>query len=1102
MPYDEDAFMRLDSESEESDDNVGIEEADHDNESACSAADGDDADGDDGDDADNKIMEYLLNGYALASIICPSCQTPLIKKFNENQEEKSSSLAHEKHDAGKPIDGIPFCVSCKSVIVTSNAELQIMWRSEYKYLMGVEGAVHLAMNDTSGDAVGIRGATTNRHLLLQQSDDSQHGDDTANDVEIADNGIDRETDGLEGEYQQEDLNAVKVQEGTIENGNSNPNDGRNIEGDANVETRPTGGIDIGMIEYKKRRKIATKVLGAKMMEGYSLQDTQCKRCSMPLMEKPDVPELECVVCPVLEKKIVKDMEKKRLEEEQKQLEEEEFRKKEDSKKEMEQLRKEELQRELERERKLLFELQTVKVENFDEEEKGMIEAIQVAREARAREQERLIAEEKQRQLRRNEEERNRLIEELRIAKQEREMVLKNYEKEKEDLVRELQVSKEKMKIDAEMRRIEAMEAEEKMKKDERLLSLKFIEHKRALDVEREQHERSIEEAKKEHEKSIEKFKKDHERSMEEAKKDHERTMEEVKKEHERTLEEVKKEYERTMEDFKKAQAMIKEEARRREQELKIAEQKARSSEEQLHKWRHMTETERKVAEDMRASAEERLLDAEESILEAEELALEAQNARAMGRGDRSRIFELLRQAEQLRMNAEVEEAAAKQQLQEAERRLENFERMRRMDEQRLTNDLEAARSDFEITKSRNSRLAKVEQEKLRDAENMMIQARFGDNLDVADAGEDWEGRRLLGKKVLAKKVMEGWAVIPKYCLGRMCNFTPLISKGNRIQCVVCEGSGNGKDGFYEEVSSDALLDETMSFVARRKNFSIPSRSTNNVLTGNERRNAASREVGRRIMDGWLLLDRPCDECQMPLMSEAFGAPEVCIFCDIDEDFDDGHDNDMADLDNRSVSSRQSITIDIPDDFDPSDPNAMAALISKATSSMKSGRVGRGRPFASQRDGIPRAIGGQHRSFSKDRVPAAPIPRGPRTRSRSPAPLQFSPEKRNVSSTTRPRSQSSSRLRPESRSMVISADNYDRDDDDTSQLSDDVSVARSVASHSLDAILSKIEDCKAQLKAPTDNHDTASMNKKTQAASLVEKLTAAALAVQKLEASAE
>lgn len=340
--------------------------------------------------------------------------------------------------------------------------------------------------------------------------------------------------------------------------------------------------------------------------------------------------------------------------------------------------------------------------------------------------------------------------------------------------------------------------------------------------------------------------------------------------------------------------------------------------------------------------------------------------------------------------------------------------------------------------------------------------------------------------------------IPEYCLGRMCNFTPLLSKGNQIECVVCEGSGNGKDGFYQEVSSDAILDDTMSFISKRKHYTFPQ-SNRNIDNSNDRRNAASREVGRRIMDGWLLLDRPCDECQMPLMSETFGAPEVCIFCDVDEQV--GYDNDMAELDNRSVSSRQSITIDIPDDFDPSDPSAMAALISKATSSIKSGRVSRGGPIT-PRDGIPRAIGGRHRSFSRDRLPIAPVPRGPRMRSRSPAP-QFSPEKRNASPSTRPRSRSISRRASESRSMIISTnDNYDNDDDDTSQLSDDVSVAKSVASHSLDAILSKIENCKAQLKAPMDNNDTASIAKKTQAASLVEKLTAAAIAVKKLEASAE
>jgi hypothetical protein len=102
---------------------------------------------------------------------------------------------------------------------------------------------------------------------------------------------------------------------------------------------------------------------------------------------------------------------------------------------------------------------------------------------------------------------------------------------------------------------------------------------------------------------------------------------------------------------------------------------------------------------------------------------------------------------------------------------------------------------------------------------------------------------------------------------------------------------------------------------------------------------------------------------------------------------------------------------------------------------------------------------------------------------------------------RRRSLSVSRRTPESRSPIIIAAAND-EDDDTSQLSDDVSVERSAASHSLDAILSKIKDCKAQLKAPIHKNDTESSAEKSKGASHVEKLTASARAIKKFETSAE
>lgn len=52
-----------------------------------------------------------------------------------------------------------------------------------------------------------------------------------------------------------------------------------------------------------RRSIATRVLGKKMMQGFSLTEQQCMKCQMPLMERAQ--KNFCVVCPVLEDTIAK-----------------------------------------------------------------------------------------------------------------------------------------------------------------------------------------------------------------------------------------------------------------------------------------------------------------------------------------------------------------------------------------------------------------------------------------------------------------------------------------------------------------------------------------------------------------------------------------------------------------------------------------------------------------------------------------------------------------------------------------------------------------------------------------------------------------------------
>lgn len=94
-------------------------------------------------ESEAKLMEFLLKGLVLQSSTCNVCDTPLIKSVNvdENPTYFTPSSKIE------PIGNVPFCVSCNAHYVTNQSELQILWKDEYKAVMGVSGAVLLYMED-------------------------------------------------------------------------------------------------------------------------------------------------------------------------------------------------------------------------------------------------------------------------------------------------------------------------------------------------------------------------------------------------------------------------------------------------------------------------------------------------------------------------------------------------------------------------------------------------------------------------------------------------------------------------------------------------------------------------------------------------------------------------------------------------------------------------------------------------------------------------------------------------------------------------------------------------------------------------------------------
>eukprot|EP00554_Chaetoceros_debilis_P003697 CAMPEP_0194083328 /NCGR_PEP_ID=MMETSP0149-20130528/8975_1 /TAXON_ID=122233 /ORGANISM="Chaetoceros debilis, Strain MM31A-1" /LENGTH=1125 /DNA_ID=CAMNT_0038765709 /DNA_START=137 /DNA_END=3514 /DNA_ORIENTATION=+ len=1125
MPFEEEAFM-MDSASEDSSQG-GEQEESFDNV-------------DTGPDTDNQLMEYLLKGYALTSSPCVKCETPLIKSMVKAEPEKTGWFGGGPKPlaCGVAVTGVPFCVSCKCVVVTCQDELKIMWEAVHKHLMGIDGAVDLQLKDGSPDtaymesqveksdpesfdAAPISYEETGEGLLVMPST-----------VQSSSVSASSSREEVEEPSDVEEMNQMPSETTPEENEKEVPVKVEAAEDEAQeVEVQLEEEVDFNIISYDKRRQIATKVLGAKMVQGYTLKDAQCERCSMPFMENPSG-KLECVVCPVFEKKVRKKMAEKRMTKEkrkaeEKMVQEEKLKMEEQLKMEQEEellqeekrrleqsihieehdlrrrdayVRKQSLREQLYSEKKMIAELRGQSPSSdFDEEERRMEEELRLAKELRLKQEERRRTEAMAME---QVGERKKLIEELRLAKLEQKAESKRRaaeemqakERFKEEKLKEFERESERKRLVEELRQAKIDRAEEQSRRKEEA----------SLAARRQEDDKRLVEEK-------ERLVAEKERRMMEREEEHQRSLKAKEEDYKKNLTDLEEEREEMMQHFKQIQINQKNQASRRQKELEMMESRAKESERQLSSWKEMADNERTTAEEMRIEAEEKLVDAEEALIEAEELALEAQKARDSDVGDRQRLIAMYRKAEELRTSAEADETAARQQHAEAERRLENSDRMRRVTERKLEKDMKQARRQLEESKTRNNQEAMHGRERLREAENQMLEARFGDDLDVAHAGDDWESRRLLGKKILAKEVMSGWSVLPEYCIGRMCNYTPLIGKGDDVKCVVCEGSGNGCDGAYDEFNTGNIAD-TMSFVARRNKFSNVPTNRMNHGAHNSRRSAVSREVGRRILDGWILLEAPCESCQMPLMSEAFGTQEFCIQCNGDVDFEEDEGYDQNTRDDVSISSRQSITLEIPEGFDPSDPNAMAGLIAQATSGMsRAGGASRGRGPARNR--IPSSIGGggMQRSTSRGRVPRPHSMRS--VRSQSPSP-RLNPESRNAipaGSGRIPRQRSMSRTRTASRRqkpqrppqpspMYISTAEFD--DDEASQLSDDVSVARSVASHTMDAIMNKINDCKAKLNEPIDDDDDASVAQRSEAADLIQKLAAAANAVRELEASAE
>lgn len=177
--------------------------------------------------------------------------------------------------------------------------------------------------------------------------------------------------------------------------------------------------------------------------------------------------------------------------------------------------------------------------------------------------------------------------------------------------------------------------------------------------------------------------------------------------------------------------------------------------------------------------------------------------------------------------------------------------------------------------------------------------------------ERWETLRMEGRAIMTRRVLQGWQLLPEPCKGAECEMSPLITKHGRRECVVCGGTGTGEDGVYAVDEEDEEDDDLPVDVATIDPELLPENMSMNLNKSVEengaltfafeddfeqKRDLVSKEIGKRMLMGWNLLDASCPTCVMPLMMDDNGNRDICVLCGPVEQFFDASTIKTKDMD--------------------------------------------------------------------------------------------------------------------------------------------------------------------------------------------------------------
>lgn len=245
-----------------------------------------------------------------------------------------------------------------------------------------------------------------------------------------------------------------------------------------------------------------------------------------------------------------------------------------------------------------------------------------------------------------------------------------------------------------------------------------------------------------------------------------------------------------------------------------------------------------------------------------------------------------------------------------------------------------------------------------------------------------------------------------------------------------------------------------------------------------KRDYATKEIGRKIAEGWVLLDLSCPECVMPLLNDGKGGPEICVLCpskNVQAQENRGQHFSFDEEDKKDIVERK---FTISTKF-----NEQTSVTPRAGS--KKPRTPSAISEASLTNKMPRPSPGGFRAKKSSPMTPKRLPPRPEGGSiRSESPRLYSPTRK-------------------SRALSMkSSFGTDEPRDDISVITDALSKCDdSVATEALDMLVSRMDQCKNSLSSANrkkDDDSESELKKQMEVANLLEKLAAAALAVKQLE----